>query len=337
MGVGHKTHGDPKAWAVHNNKLYLHQSAELRDKWLKDPDTYIKQAESNWAEKAQTRIDHNVDNTVTSKVLALIDKNINKQPDVKTEDATIKLDGQKDGKADENANTEKDKQIKELKAQIELAERDTNKADDLRSKGDLLGALKSYQDSISIIEPLASKASSVSELQAYLADLYYKVGKVFDTQNDRAGTITKWQKSVSLLEDIVSRFPDKAPKYKEKLASVLGNLSFNLLFSKSYQEALSAAHRALELEPSEYWIKTNEAHALLFLNRYDEAKLIYLEQPNKIVSSSGRSFRQAVIDDYSEFRKQGLNHPDMEKIENLLTKNDIPAKPNESGDEYSAY
>ena len=77
MSLGHKLHGDPNAWAVYKNKLYLHQSTDLRDKWLKDPDTYLEKAEAMWTNSAQTKTDPNSNTAITIKVLARIEKDRN--------------------------------------------------------------------------------------------------------------------------------------------------------------------------------------------------------------------------------------------------------------------
>lgn len=38
----------PEAFTLRGGKLYLNYSLDVRSKWLKDPDSYIKQANQNW-------------------------------------------------------------------------------------------------------------------------------------------------------------------------------------------------------------------------------------------------------------------------------------------------
>ena len=42
VAVGHKLHGDPAAWVVHKDRLYLHQTVDLRTEWEKTPDQDLR-------------------------------------------------------------------------------------------------------------------------------------------------------------------------------------------------------------------------------------------------------------------------------------------------------
>ena len=65
-------------------------------------------------------------------------------------------------------------------------------------------------------------------------------------------------------------------------------------------------------------IKGNLAHAFLFDNQFDKAKALYLENRDAKIDDE-RTFKQAVLDDFKEFRDAGISHPDVEKIQALLT------------------
>jgi hypothetical protein len=77
------------------------------------------------------------------------------------------------------------------------------------------------------------------------------------------------------------------------------------------------AQEALTLDPTALCIATNEAHALLFLGRFDEAKAIYLDNKDKPLGG-GETFGDDVRDDFALFRKAGIDTSDMAKIEALL-------------------
>jgi hypothetical protein len=49
-------------------------------------------------------------------------------------------------------------------------------------------------------------------------------------------------------------------------------------------------------------------------------KAIYLENKAAKFRDSGQTFSNEVLDDFKQFREAGLTHPDVEKIEALLTK-----------------
>jgi hypothetical protein len=40
--------GDPLAWTVHKDKLYINLSSGIRDTWAKDVEGYITKADANW-------------------------------------------------------------------------------------------------------------------------------------------------------------------------------------------------------------------------------------------------------------------------------------------------
>lgn len=57
LATGHKYHGDPRQWVIHGNRLYLHAREDYRQLWLKDPDSYIRQAEDQWSTVSDWRVE----------------------------------------------------------------------------------------------------------------------------------------------------------------------------------------------------------------------------------------------------------------------------------------
>ena len=74
------------------------------------------------------------------------------------------------------------------------------------------------------------------------------------------------------------------------------------------------SRRAADLAPDLVWIKTNYAHALMFLNRTDDARAMYLEYRGK-QTFKGVLWESSVLDDFSQFRLAGLVRPLMDEIE----------------------
>ena len=92
------------------------------------------------------------------------------------------------------------------------------------------------------------------------------------------------------------------------------------LYNRKPREAIAASLKALELTPENaVLIKTNLAHGYLFDNQFEKAKAIYLENKDAKFRDSGQTFSEEVLDDFKQFRDAGITHPDMEKIEALLT------------------
>jgi tetratricopeptide (TPR) repeat protein len=105
---------------------------------------------------------------------------------------------------------------------------------------------------------------------------------------------------------------------KSQLAGALGSLSFVLLLNRRAGDALAAAQEALSLDPAPLWVETNRAHALLFLGRSEESKAVYVEFRDRLLFEH-KTFAQAVTEDFSEFRKYGIDTPEMKDIDALLS------------------
>lgn len=67
---------------------------------------------------------------------------------------------------------------------------------------------------------------------------------------------------------VAKRAVELAEQHKEAkgvLSSALGHLAWYALFARQPKEALAASEQAINLAPHTLWLKTNHAHALLFL------------------------------------------------------------------------
>lgn len=92
------------------------------------------------------------------------------------------------------------------------------------------------------------------------------------------------------------------------------------LYNRKPRKAIAASLKGLELSPDNaVLIKTNLAHGYLFDNQFEKAKAIYLENKDAKLRDEQQTFSQEVLDDFKQFRDAGITHPNMEKIEALLT------------------
>ncbi|QBM16086.1 hypothetical protein MARI_01660 [Marinobacter sp. JH2] len=48
VAQGYLAKGDPQHWTIRNDRLYLNYSQSIQDRWLKNPDGFIQQANANW-------------------------------------------------------------------------------------------------------------------------------------------------------------------------------------------------------------------------------------------------------------------------------------------------
>jgi Flp pilus assembly protein TadD len=97
-------------------------------------------------------------------------------------------------------------------------------------------------------------------------------------------------------------------------ADQLGSLAWMALMARQFDRALSASQRAAELDPDLIWVKTNLAHALMFLGRTEEATALYLQYRGK-TTFEGTTWEQSVLDDFTKLRAAGLANPLMDIIQ----------------------
>ncbi|MDI9244604.1 YHS domain-containing (seleno)protein [Marinobacter sp. CHS3-4] len=48
VAQGYLAKGDPEHWAIRDDRLYLNYNKSVQDRWLKDTDGFIRQADTNW-------------------------------------------------------------------------------------------------------------------------------------------------------------------------------------------------------------------------------------------------------------------------------------------------
>jgi len=199
--------------------------------------------------------------------------------------------------------------------QLDLATSNDKFGDVLRMRGELPGALAAYRDGLAIARTLAQKDPENILWQRNLAYALSRIAGIEPEVGDAAGALGAEEERLAVRRHLYAVSP--TPGAKSDLGDALGNLSFTLLLNRRPQDALDRAMEALALEPSALWIEANRAHALLFLGRFDDAKAIYLEDKDKALGS-GKTFGDAVKDDFAEFRRNGIDTPELKTIEDLL-------------------
>jgi hypothetical protein len=172
---------------------------------------------------------------------------------------------------------------------------------------------KYFLDAISFFERQASEFPEEQEYQINLengykdfANLHLKKGGT----GSAAEASQYYQKALAVRQKLASKNPQE---HRTALGKIYGALSWAALLDKQYQASLDYANLGMEQDSKLYWIKTNIAHALLFLGHTQEAEDIYLHKPDRGMDES--ALRQSILDDFKEMRRFGLDHPAMQKIE----------------------
>jgi hypothetical protein len=128
---------------------------------------------------------------------------------------------------------------------------------------------------------------------------------------------------VNLRQTIAARYraladakSDKDNDKQQRLSNLIA-LSFNALFVAKDQVALAAAEEALSLNPNDLLPATNKAHALMYIDRLDEARQLYLQNQGKMTRPD-RLWEQSILSDFDLLTKFGRKHPLMDEVARSL-------------------
>jgi tetratricopeptide (TPR) repeat protein len=113
------------------------------------------------------------------------------------------------------------------------------------------------------------------------------------------------QERVDALRQVVGR--EATYSATVELARSLGSQSWYFLFARRPAQALEAAEEALRLAPTETWIQTNRAHALLLLGRTAEAEVVYREWRGRMIE--GGTWESVVRTDVELLASKGMFSP----------------------------
>jgi hypothetical protein len=110
--------------------------------------------------------------------------------------------------------------------------------------------------------------------------------------------------------------------FETKDGSALNSMAWDCLLNQNFQKALRILEKGVQLvninDDVYPYLLTNLAHAYLFDNKFDKAHKIYFENLN--LKLGDKSWKDAILQDFMDFKKGGINSTDMEKIkQELLT------------------
>ena len=187
----------------------------------------------------------------------------------------------------------------------------------LVAQGKLGDALKAFRDALAIRERLVAADRNNTWWQVDLAKSYTNVGDVLRKQGKLDEALQAYRGGLAIRQRLVAT--DRSNRYwrselQVSIASI-GGLAYGFVLARSFPMALEAADQAIALAPGWISLHTNRAHALMFLDRVDEARALYLKYRSEKKVEGDKSWETVILDDFAELRKAGLSHPLMEEIE----------------------
>ena len=148
------------------------------------------------------------------------------------------------------------------------------------------------------------------ELKAYYKD---RIATVYMLMEDNPRALAMIEKAAPEYDALVA--VKNTLELRERTAAVYGRLSYQQLLANQPANAETSARRALRLDPTQLWIKTNLAHGMLLTGEVQEAIAIYkAEQNSSLGDADNRTFGQAVLDDFKELEAAGVKSPLFDQV-----------------------
>jgi WD40 repeat protein/tetratricopeptide (TPR) repeat protein len=199
-----------------------------------------------------------------------------------------------------------------------LAYVDEHLADALLTVGKGTDAVAIYKEALAVRQKMAAAEPDDAQRQKDLAYDNEHLAAALEAEGQHADAITHYRDVLAIRENLAAGVEREETAAKGKpgvaTANELGGLAWYALFARNFDEVLVTSRRAAELAPDLIWIRTNLAHALMFLNRTDEARSVYFEFRGK-KTLKGEVWEALVLEDFATFRKAGLVNPLMDEIE----------------------
>lgn len=98
----------------------------------------------------------------------------------------------------------------------------------------------------------------------------------------------------------------------------ISDLSFYLTVNREFEKALALADEASRLLPNSVWANVRRAHILMFLNRQDEARVLY-QRYCVGKADPERTWASVLGVEFAQMRKCDLSHPLMAEVERDLS------------------
>jgi hypothetical protein len=144
-------------------------------------------------------------------------------------------------------------------------------------------------------------------------------------QQDKVEEALKaYRDSLSIAERLVAsdRSNTKWQHDFQTCTDKISNLAYGSVLARNFGTALEAADLVVSVAPNDIRLQVNRAHALMFLNRVEEAREVYLRYRGEWIVQHGKPWEAVILEDFAEMRKAELTHPLMDEIEKRFAAGD---------------
>lgn len=203
-----------------------------------------------------------------------------------------------------------------LRFQPMVALLSSNLALSYQQLGEMDAAGKYLEDAINQYKSLAA-LSPQAYLLTYIQHLETRLAMQQDTLS-RPEMIRKKLEILHETQQLEKLFPGY---FQSSVAEMSGDIAWFSLLEGNTREAIMRSRRSLEQDPSQTWVYTVLAPALLLSGDYSAAKTIYQDWKGKPYSrDETQTFGEIFLLDLDALEQEGITHPDFGKIRKLLKK-----------------
>jgi len=137
--------------------------------------------------------------------------------------------------------------------------------------------------------------------------------------------LKRWNDAVQAGENWIAyvqrEYKDDADR-QSALTDAYVSLSWHQIFARDFAGALASTDAAIKISPSDLYVATNRAHALLLLGRTQEADAIYLgNRGKKMETDSDTTWEQTILKDFDDLEAAGITNPEIPRLRKLLSSN----------------
>jgi len=185
------------------------------------------------------------------------------------------------------------------------------------AQGKLDEALKGYQDTLTIRERLAAYDLSNAGWQYDLSVSYERFGDVLMKQDKPDQALKSYRRDgLAIRERLAASDRSNTGWQNDFQYSIgrMGKLAYRFILDRSFASALEASDLVISLAPDTILLRTKRAHALMLLDRVDEARALYLRYRGEKYAQDGRTWETVVLEDFAQLREAGVTHPLMDEI-----------------------
>jgi tetratricopeptide (TPR) repeat protein len=169
-------------------------------------------------------------------------------------------------------------------------------------------AISAFEEAMPIYQILAQNNSAFESI--YTVSLYF-LAQLYPMTGEHAKHYAVNEKWLPCMKEW---YQEDKENHEEDYIDVLGSQSFQCIFMKRFTQAEQYSKEALTIDPSQHWIYTNLAAALLLQGKYDEAEAIYRQYKDEL--------KESFLGDFNDFEAAGIipeeRKADVERIRKML-------------------